>query len=121
MCKGATELRDGVIGGRWKTSDFLGQVRTIFVEDSNGLVNTVLCEPVPGAALIYGSVKSTICDGRDLRSDSKDNQGLPCDAFSVAARVEGYGVKELGTFSAAPDGGDRCADAAVPVGDDCPP
>lgn len=117
---GNAVLRDGVVSGRWKTSDFLGQVRTIYVEDSNGLEQTVLCDPVPGATLIYNSVKSTICDGRDIRSDSRDNAGEPCDALSAAARIEAYSVKKLGTFAAPPDPGVRCVDAAIPEGDDCP-
>ncbi len=113
-------LAEGVVAGRWKTSDFLGQVRTIFVEDSNGLTNTVLCDPVPGATLIYNGVKSAVCDGRDIRADSKDNAAEPCDAVSVAARIEAYNVSSLGTFAATPDAGVRCVDAAVPAGDDCP-
>ena len=117
---GKTALREGVVSGRWKTADFLDQVRTIYIEDSNGLTDTVLCDPVPGATLIYNGVKSTICDGRDIRSDSRDNAGEPCDAISAAARIEAYGVRELGSFAAPPDGGPRCIDAAVPAGDDCP-
>lgn len=117
---GKIVLRDGVMSGRWKTSDFLGQVRTIYVEDSNGLEDTVLCDPVPGATLIYNGVKSTICDGRDIRADSNDDGTQACDAISVAARVEAYGVKSLGTFAAVPDVAPRCVDAAVPAGDDCP-
>jgi len=117
---GRAVLRDGVLSGRWKTADFLDQVRTIYIEDSNGLTNTVLCDPVPGATLIYNSVKSTICDGRDIRSDSRDNAGEPCDAISAAARIEAYSVRKLGTFAAPPDGGPRCIDAAIPEGDDCP-
>ena len=117
---GKTVLRDGVVSGRWKTSDFLGEVRTIFIEDSNGLKNTVLCDPVPGATLIYEGVKAAVCDGRDIRSDSKDNAGEACDAVSAAARIEAYSVKSLGTFAAPLDGGLRCVDAAIPAGDDCP-
>ena len=117
---GRPVLEQGVVAGRWKTSDFLGQVRTIFVEDSNGLTNTVLCDPVPGATLIYNGVKSAICDGRDIRADSKDDGSEPCDAVSAAARIEAYSVSSLGTFAAAPDAGVRCVDAAIPAGDDCP-
>ncbi|MBX3208209.1 MAG: hypothetical protein KF764_24390 [Labilithrix sp.] len=118
---GKPALRDGVVAGRWKTADFLGQVRTIYLEDSNGLVDTTLCDRVPGATLIYGGVKSAICDGRDIRSDSEDNKGLPCDAISAAARVEAYAIDNLGTFAASVDAGGRCADPAIAVGDDCPP
>ncbi|MBX3212982.1 MAG: hypothetical protein KF850_13170 [Labilithrix sp.] len=118
---GKRALRDGVVAGRWKTSDFLGQVRTIYLADSNGLVDTTLCDKVPGATLIYNGVKTTVCDGRDIRSDSEDNKGLPCDAVSAAARVEAYAIDNLGTFEASVDGGGRCEDPAVPLGDDCPP
>ncbi len=118
---GKRELRDGVIGGRWKTSDFLAQVRTIFLANSSGLVNTTLCDDVPGAKLIYGSVKDTICDGRDIRSDSEDGKGLPCDAISAGARIDTYRVNQLGTFAMPNDGGVRCQAPAIPLGDDCPP
>jgi hypothetical protein len=118
---GKPALRQGVVAGRWKTSDFLGQVRTIYVKNSNGLKNTVLCEAVPGAQLIYKSVKSQICDGRDIRSDSADNKNLPCDAISAGLTIETYSVQQLGSFAAGADGGVRCVDEAVPVGDDCPP
>ncbi|MBX3260632.1 MAG: hypothetical protein KIS78_21910 [Labilithrix sp.] len=118
---GRRALRDGVVAGRWKTSDFLGQVRTIYLADSNGLVDTTLCDKVSGATLIYTGVKATICDGRDIRSDSEDNKDLPCDAVSAAARVEAYAIDKLGAFEASFDGGGRCEDPAIPLGDDCPP
>jgi len=109
---------EGVVAGRWKTSDFLGEVRTIFVASGSGLTNTTLCEPA--ATLIYNAVKDQICNGRDLRSDSKDNQNLPCDALSAGARVEAYRIRNLGTFGVAPDGGGRCTKPnSVPFGDDC--
>lgn len=113
---------DGVVAGRWKTSDFLGEVRTLFVKNGSGLTNTTVCQPA--ANLLYNGVKGQVCDGRDLRSDSKDNQNLPCDAISAGARVEAYRVKKLGTFgtSAFADAGVRCTDAGdVPAGDDCTP
>jgi hypothetical protein len=118
---GKPVLLDGVMAGRWKTSDFLGQVRTIYLADSNGLVDTTLCDNVRGAQLIYNGVKDAICDGRDIRSDSADNQGLPCDAVSAAARIETYSINELGEFMPPDDGGVRCASPAVLPGDDCPP
>lgn len=118
----ATSLLAGTISGRWKTADFLGQVRTIFVKDANGLIDTVLCEPVPAAQLIYGSVKKEVCDARDIRSDSKDSEKLGCDAVSAAMRVEAYPVTTLGVFDAGPATGPRCTTAgSIPAGDDCTP
>jgi hypothetical protein len=117
---GKPVLRDGAFAGRWKTSDFLGQVRTIYLADSNGLVDTTLCDKVAAATLIYNTVRSSVCEARDLRSDSADNQNLPCDAVSVGMAIDTYNVEQLGEFITAFDGGARCADPAIPIGDDCP-
>ncbi len=117
-----TSLANGTVAGRWKTSEFLGQVRTIFVKDANGLKDTVLCEPVPFAQLLYGSVKKEVCDARDIRSDSNDTAKLGCDAVSAAMRVEAYPVTSLGVFDAGAPVPTRCeVDGAVPLGDDCTP
>jgi hypothetical protein len=118
---GATVLTAGTVAGRWKTDEFLGQVRTIFVKDGNGLHNTVLCEPVAIAQLLYGGVKKEVCDARDIRSDSDDTHNLPCDAFSAAMRIDSYSVTNLGAFDASAPIAPRCQDAAIPVGDDCTP
>lgn len=119
---GMTSLSAGTVAGRWKTSDFLGQVRTIFVKDANGLENTVLCEPDAIARLLYGSVKKEVCDARDIRSDSNDTAKLGCDGVSAAMRVEAYPVTNLGYFDAGPQVPPRClVDGAIPLGDDCAP
>lgn len=114
----AYALTDGVISGRWKSADFLDQVRSIYLLDSNGLEDTFLCEPA--ASLIYGAVKTSICEARDIRSDSKDDGSLPCDAVSAAARIETYAIDKLGTFVPAFTDEPRCVDGVVPAGDDCP-
>lgn len=118
---GKPAIVEGVVAGRWRSADFLSQVRTIYIEDANGLTKTTLCDKVAGATVIYNSVKNVICDGRDIRGDSQDNKDLPCDAISVAARLETYSVTEIGTFKTPYDAGARCADAAIPLGDDCAP
>lgn len=119
---GATSLTAGTVGGRWKTSDFLGQVRTIYVEDANGLRDTTLCEPEAVAQVLYGSVKKEVCDARDIRSDSNDTAQLGCDAVSAAMRVETYPVTKLGVFEDGPTIPPRCeVDGAIPLGDDCAP
>lgn len=119
--RGKLALIDGVVAGRWKTTDFLDQVRSIHVDNGSGLVNTTLCDPIPQAAIIYKSVKDTICDARDIRSDSQDNTQLPCDAVSVAARIEAYNINSLGQFRAPFDAGVRCAaPGSIPANDDCP-
>jgi hypothetical protein len=113
-----TTMRDGLITGRWKTADFLAETRTIYLADANDLVDTTLCEKQ--GVVLYGAVKGAVCDGPDIRSDSQDRRGLPCDAISAAARIEGYSVKQLGTWKKLPVVGPRCVDASVPLGDDCP-
>jgi hypothetical protein len=117
-----TSLTNGTVAGRWKTADLLGQMRTIFVKDANGLSNTVLCEPVPAAQLLYGSLKKEVCDARDIRGDSNDTADLGCDAVSAAMHIEAYPVTSLGVFDAGAPVSPRCeVDGAVPVGDDCAP
>jgi hypothetical protein len=118
---GGAHLSGAVAGGRWKTSDFLDQVRQIFLKDTLGVKNTYLCDPGP-IQIAYGAVKREACDGRDVRASSRDDgTGAPCDAFSLGMRFETYAVQEAGTFATAPPIAPRCVDAAVPAGDDCPP
>ena len=112
----------GVLGGRWRTVDMLGQVRTIFIKDTTGLKNVHLCDPnLP--INIYGAVKTEVCDGRDLRSASReDGKGLPCDAFSAGIKLDTYAVNMPGPFADLPVIPARCQqDGSVPVGDDCAP
>jgi hypothetical protein len=117
-----TSLTNGTVAGRWKTADLLDEMRTIFVKDANGLSNTVLCEPVSAAQLLYGSLKKEVCDARDIRGDGNDTAGLGCDAVSAAMRIEGYPVTNLGVFDAGAPVPARCeVDGAVPPGDDCAP
>jgi hypothetical protein len=115
-------LAGGVLGGRWRTADILGQSRTIYVKDTAGLQNVVLCDP--GApTIVYGAIKKEVCDSRDLRSSSReDGQGLSCDSFSVGIKFETYAVAEAGPFDDLPVLPARCEKAgSVPVADDCPP
>ncbi|MBX3227879.1 MAG: hypothetical protein KIT84_22990 [Labilithrix sp.] len=120
---GGPSLVRGVVAGRWKTSDFLGQVRTIYVKDGSGLVDKTLCDDDSTARIIYGAVKKEICDARDIRSDSQDHAEpkQPCDALSAGMRVEAYPIATLGVFEAGAPIAPRCeSDTAVPAGDDCP-
>jgi len=111
-------LSGGVVAGRWQSAKFLKQVREIYVKDGNGIKNSVLCDGNPLAIGFYDQVKQNTCDGRDVRADLKDNAGLPCDAISAAAHVEGYRVNDVGTWW---DGGvfaPRCVDSGI-ADDDC--
>ena len=116
------KLTDGVVAGRWRTADILAQVRTIFIKDTIGFQNVYLCDPGPVAA-VYAAVKKEVCDGRDLRASSKeDNMGLPCDTVSAGVRFEGYALDSAGGFADLPAIAARCEqDGAVPLGDDCAP
>ena len=116
-------LKDAMLGGRWRTSDMLGQVRTIYIKNTLGLNNVVLCDPrlVPD---VYGAVKKEVCDGRDIRSASaEDGKNLPCDSFSAGLRVDTYAVAVPGAFADLPAITPvRCQqDGSVPAGDDCAP
>lgn len=111
-------LSDGVIAGRWKTSDFLDQVKKIYLKKSLNIVDKFICDSE--AAALYSSIRTQVCEGRDLRADSRDNQRLPCDAVSAGARIETYRVSTIGKFVESFDGGPRCVtDSAVPENDDC--
>lgn len=113
-------LDKAVVGGRWSTASILAQVREIYVKDTAGLKNVYLCDPNL-LFDIYKAVKKEVCDGRDLRASSRDdNQGLPCDAFSVGIRLDTYAVDEPGPFADLPVIPPRCTKAGtVPAGDDC--
>jgi hypothetical protein len=114
-------LTRGVFGGRWKTSDFLSEVRQIYIEDTLGLRNTFLCQNAQSKA-VYDAVKKNICDGRDIRAASnEDKTNKPCDALSAGLRFEAYLVDDPGDFLPAPSRAERCVDAAVPANDDCAP
>jgi hypothetical protein len=115
-------LDKAVLGGRWRTADILSQVRTIYVKDTAGLKNVYLCDP--GLVFdVYGAVKKEVCDGRDLRSASReDNMKLPCDSFSTGLRIDSYAINAPGPFADLPAIPPRCQkDGSVPEGDDCAP
>lgn len=112
-------LAEGTFAGRWTTGGLLGQVRTIFIKDTLGFRNVYVCEPL--GKIVYDAVKENVCKARDIRSRSNDDgQGAPCDAFSIGVGFETYGLSDEGPFDAGPQVPPRCADAAVPEGDDCP-
>lgn len=114
-------LADGVVGGRWRTVDFLEQVRNIYIKDTAGITDKVLCDPNL-AVDVYGAVKREICQGRDIRGASReDGKGMACDAFSVGLRVDSYAIDEAGEFADLPAIAPRCQQpGSVPKGDDCP-
>jgi hypothetical protein len=111
-----------VLGGRWRTADMLAQARTIYVLDTAGLKNAVLCDPGL-ASVVYGSVKKEVCDARDIRGTSRDDaKNLPCDAFSIGLRMDTYAVAASGPFGDLPAVPARCqVDGSIPAGDDCAP
>lgn len=117
-------LENGVLGGRWRTSDLLGQIRTVYLDDTLGQKKVVLCDPGAPANL-YGSLKTLICPGRDIRGAGReDNKAMPCDSLSAGLLLDTYTVTDAGDFAdlPAPIPSARCAkDGSVPLGDDCPP
>lgn len=114
-----TALSGASVAGRWKTADFLGQVRTIYIKDANGIVNKVICDDAVETQFLYGIVRNEICSARDLRGDSKDGQQLGCDAVSAAMRIESYPVNTIGVFDAGPDIDARCTDPNASPLNDC--
>ncbi|MBX3193421.1 MAG: hypothetical protein KF819_40945 [Labilithrix sp.] len=120
--EGLWRLTDGMVGGRWRTKDFLEQVRQIYVKDSQGIRDKYLCNP--GApTLVYNLAKTEVCFSRDLRSTSlEDKKGLPCDAFSVGLRFSTYALKDEGPLVDLPPIPERCTGAGdLPPGDECRP
>ena len=115
-------LDNGVLAGRWRTSDILAQVRTIFIKDTIGLKNVYVCDPKLPID-VYGAVKTEVCQGRDLRASSReDNKGLPCEAVSAGIRFESYALDSAGGVADLPAQPARCQkDGSVPEGDDCAP
>ena len=115
-------IKDALVGGRWRTADMLNQVRSIYIKNTAGLKNVVLCDPNL-AFDVYGAVKKEVCDGRDIRgSSSDDGKSLPCDSFSAGLRIDTYAVTVPGTFADLPVIPARCQQAgSIPQGDDCAP
>jgi hypothetical protein len=118
---GAWSLSNGVFAGRWKTSQFLEQLRAVYIKDSLGLKDAGLCEPA--GRPLYEIVKGAICTARDIRSDQQGVTSLPCDAFSTGLRFETYAIDQLGPIDAGPAIAARCpaVDGGVPANDDCAP
>ena len=114
------KLNAGIVAGRWRTSDILDQVRQIFIKDTLNLKNVVLCDP-GNPTIVYESVKPEVCDGRDLRGASaEDNKGMPCDSVSAALRFDSYALTASGPFYTRPAIAARCVAAgSVPAGDNC--
>ena len=119
---GASFLAGGVITGRWNTASFFKQVRQIYVKNGNDIIKNTVCEEADAGRKLYDTVKQFTCGGLDVRTDSVDNQGLPCDAISVAAKIDGYRVDVKGTWMTFPTYtyGERCPTSTIPVNDDCP-
>lgn len=117
--EGGAFLAGGVLGGRWSATRFLDQVRQIYVRNGNGIIRANVCEGGDAGRLLYETVQSFTCDVRDVRGDSQDNRGLPCDAVSAAARIEGYrtGIGTWTDFAPIPT---RCADAGDFPSASCP-
>ena len=117
--EGGAFLAGGLLGGRWSAARFLDQVRQIYVRNGNGIIRSTVCEGGDAGRVLFGTVQSFTCDVRDLRGDSQDNRGLPCDAVSAAARIEGYrtGIGAWTTFAETPT---RCTDAGDFPAASCP-
>lgn len=110
----SARLVDGVLAARWKTSDFLGEVRMI---KASGYT---VCES-PARELLYEPAKQKICAGRDIAAGAaNDGTAAPCTAISVGARFATYALEALGPFASEPTFSARCGDGGVPLGDDCP-
>ena len=118
---GSSFLAGGIIAGRWNTASFLDQVRRIYVRNGNDIVRSTVCDEADAGRKLYDVVKTFTCAGLDVHTDQTgDNQGLPCDAISVAAKIDGYRVNAKGTWMTYPSYDDRCIDSGIPAGDDCP-
>jgi hypothetical protein len=116
LSSGGASLDNGTLGGRAKSSDFLGQVRSVYVAGRG-----YLC--VPANRSIFDGALSAVCGTREIRSSHcDDGRSVPCDAMSFGARFAAETVGPQTTF----DGGvdlykDRCLDVGdVEAGVDCP-
>jgi hypothetical protein len=110
----AARLTDGIVAARWRTSDFLGEVRMIRVGP------LTVCEP-PAREGLYVPAKAKLCSGRDIHAASADDgKATSCSAISIGARFDTYAIDALGPFELEEPFSTRCEDAGVPLGDDCP-
>lgn len=93
---------DGVIAGRWPTTNFLGALAA-FTDPLNP--QTHLC----GDSGTYQIIKTQVCKEADITSDLlSDGKGAPCDAISIALFFEAtsaqFGPPEMPMPAPAPCG-----------------
>lgn len=104
------ELKDTVISGRWKTSDFFNRLGSVKVS------NYTFCRD---DLITYGTFKKNLCSYVDIAS-TLGGPTISCDSVSFAMRMQGFPAKVGRTSNARPVV-DLCVEQGKlsPAGDDC--
>jgi hypothetical protein len=98
------ELNDGVLAGRWRTSDVFASLG--WLQTAGG----VLCTTNP----YFPTAKAAVCQAADLLSNAADPASVPCDSVSLGMGFTAFAA-QLGAITPpnAFDGG--CAPDANPA------
>ncbi len=104
---GGWSLRDGLLVGRWKVSDFFEMLSNLDYKS----------EPLCTDTAIYQAIKATACPKLDLTSVLA-GPTKPCDALSFGIAIEAQSAK-LGTIDQSAPPQSACPPATNPVGDSC--
>jgi hypothetical protein len=92
----------GTLAGRWDTTKLLTSLQTL--PDPFGDGGSHLCK---GTAVFQG-IQTTVCDGVDIVADNTaDNQGVPCNAVSLALGFTAVPA-QFGSQQTAPPIGTPC-------------
>jgi hypothetical protein len=86
------DLTDGLIVGRWSTSDILANVASLSI-DAGGPVDS-LCDHAGGS--IFTLVTTKVCTDTDITAAGPDDNTHPCDAVSVAVGFDGVAADVAG-------------------------
>jgi hypothetical protein len=100
-------LRDGLLGGRWKLTEFLAMLGSF---TSSG-------DPVCTDTVVYAMVKPEVCSYADLAS-TLGGPTTPCDAISFGMGFEGENAK-IGHILFGAGTGSLCPPATDPAYDNC--
>ena len=113
---GNYRLTDGVVAGRWATSEMLAGLGGLDDTDGHGV-----CDPQEGGTDYSGIVKTAVCQGADLATNVSDDvnaqaaadgkQKVACDAISVGARFTTYHVLDKADYEDRVTGNEHTCDA----------
>ncbi len=106
----AFQIKDGILAGRWKTSDFFDRLGSVKVSDFTFCKDDIIT---------YNTFKKSLCSYVDIAS-TLGGPTIQCDSISYAMRFQALPA-QVGVTSNARPFVDLCAQQGKqsPAGDDC--